>query len=887
MLMKIQVGFRPLFVLGLVAYLAILFPVNASGGRPNKQDIEDYYATLHQQLNDEYGLPPGLWIFGETEAENLALFGYYGRGLSMEPVAVEGMPFSTAMRLTMTQRHPSPWNAGGNLFSQRDLQAGDVVLLVFWMRALDAEAGEGFVRVTLEDSRDNEPSLQHSYALSDQWQQFFAPATIIQDEALGQLRLSFHVGAMMQTVEIGGVAVIHYGNQVELADLPKSIATQYPGRAEDAAWRAEADQRIEKRRKGDLTIIVQDREGTPLPGADLQVEMTQHLFEFGSAFSVWQLLGNDEDSVIYREKIINLDGSGHGFNSGTMEWSLQWIPWTEGNGPYTQSDILGAVQWVAENISNIRGHSIIWGEWRWLPQVALANRNNPTALLQQVDERIHTALTHPQLAEIVREWDVVNEPRTSTELADALINTKGFTNRRDVFAYIFQKALESDPTAAFYLNDFSHLSWGGLAVGSHQHLRRIITDIEAEGGRIDGIGLQSHLRYPLGDPAQLYSVIDDYASMDKKIRITELDIEIEEEETAATYTRDFLTIVFSHPDVVGIQVWNIWDSTHWLDNALFFREDWSLKPAGQAYIDLVFDEWWTDEAAITDAQGSTQLRGFRGDYAITASYSNISQTVPARLTQDNLTVTIALDTVAPGPAVAEIRTTIELTKSPQMTATRAVGSIWQNAWRNELTNVVVDNPSTDPPSGTTEPSVDFAATWQALHDEDFLYALVTVQDNFLVNDSGDAWWDDDSVELFLDTDLSRATEYDGQNDHQLIFRVHDEEIYSGPNSRPVPAGTQRRVVEKAFGYQMVITIPITSLVPSSVGSASGEPIQLGLDIQVNDDDDGGARDSKLAWSAAVDDAWQNPTLFGIVELANPSQPLEHIRIPWIYHLPSE
>jgi oligosaccharide reducing-end xylanase len=37
---------------------------------------------------------------------------------------------------------------------------------------------------------------------------------------------------------------------------------------------------------------------------------------------------------------------------------------------------------------------------------------------------------------------------------------------------------------------------------------------------------------------------------------------------------------------------------------------------------------------------------------------------------------------------------------------------------------------------------------------------------------------------------------------------------------------------------------------------------LGLDVHVDDDDDGGDRDGKLTWKAKQDDAWQNPSLFG-------------------------
>jgi hypothetical protein len=44
-------------------------------------------------------------------------------------------------------------------------------------------------------------------------------------------------------------------------------------------------------------------------------------------------------------------------------------------------------------------------------------------------------------------------------------------------------------------------------------------------------------------------------------------------------------------------------------------------------------------------------------------------------------------------------------------------------------------------------------------------------------------------------------------------------------------------------------------------------VKIGLDVHVNDDDDGGDRDTKLTWRGKEDNAWQNPRAFGTAELA--------------------
>ncbi|MEZ5447604.1 MAG: sugar-binding protein [Thiolinea sp.] len=38
--------------------------------------------------------------------------------------------------------------------------------------------------------------------------------------------------------------------------------------------------------------------------------------------------------------------------------------------------------------------------------------------------------------------------------------------------------------------------------------------------------------------------------------------------------------------------------------------------------------------------------------------------------------------------------------------------------------------------------------------------------------------------------------------------------------------------------------------------------RMGIDIHVNDDDDGGGREGKLTWYGKVDEAYRNPSVLG-------------------------
>ena len=89
-------------------------------------------------------------------------------------------------------------------------------------------------------------------------------------------------------------------------------------------------------------------------------------------------------------------------------------------------------------------------------------------------------------------------------------------------------------------------------------------------------------------------------------------------------------------------MWGFWEGRHWRPRAAMFRKDWSRKPNADAFTGLVFNKWWTDETAITDADGAINLRGFKGDYAIDVSLGDITQSTTASLTRDGLTMTITL-----------------------------------------------------------------------------------------------------------------------------------------------------------------------------------------------------------------------------------------------------
>ena len=85
-----------------------------------------------------------------------------------------------------------------------------------------------------------------------------------------------------QIVEIGDFTIKNFGQGVTLPQNPETNLGNRDEFKTDAEWRAPAYERIEKIRKGDFNVVVKDKNGTPIPNAEVKLDMFDHEFEFGS-----------------------------------------------------------------------------------------------------------------------------------------------------------------------------------------------------------------------------------------------------------------------------------------------------------------------------------------------------------------------------------------------------------------------------------------------------------------------------------------------------------------------------------------------------------------------------------------------------------------------------
>ncbi|MEL6864271.1 MAG: endo-1,4-beta-xylanase [Bacteroidota bacterium] len=596
---------------------------------------DTYHQNLDQWLMSNYNTPPAEWLIANTEADVYASVGSYNCTVSTE--SISGQDFSSVSRIQVNQAGDNPWDSGWRTENILSVQNGQKVLLVLWLRSTGG--GSGKVNVFVERASNFQKEVYLTANVLEEWTQFLIPfEATTGNYAAGQMVFGFHLALQAQTIEVGGYTAIYYGDNVELNNLPADLNNdQYDGFQADAPWRAPAAQRIEQLRKADFSIQTQTTSGVPVANIPVKVEMIQHDFAFGTAVTAERIAGNNNHNVFYENKITNLDGNGHGFNWVVFENDLKWDGWEE-EWFVNHNELVNAVNWFSDQDIKIRGHNLVWPGFQYLPDDIAPNASNPSYVLDRIEGRLDEILNYPGLgANRIPEWDVLNEIVVNTDLEATFMNEPGNTTGREIYADIFKKAKEISPDTKMYLNDYVTMTLNNTGGGLYDILKDRIQELLDAGAPIEGIGFQGHIGgSPNGIPSVLGTLDDFYDSFGLTAKITEFDMPpIVSEDLGANYLGDFLTAVFSHPSVDGFLFWNFWDGATWQNpGANLFRENWTQTPAGDMFIDLVFNQWWTDTLAVTNAEGQYEGRFFKGLYQVTYTCDDQEITQLVSLSED-------------------------------------------------------------------------------------------------------------------------------------------------------------------------------------------------------------------------------------------------------------
>ncbi|MCY3020013.1 MAG: endo-1,4-beta-xylanase [Planctomycetota bacterium] len=398
------------------------------------------------------------------------------------------------------------------------------------------------------------------------------------------------------------------------------VVALLPTVAEGAAAPLSADEikrRIETHRTADVTLTVTDAAGKPLAGAQVTVRQERHKFLFGcNAFAI-NTADTSPDQLAYRKRYAEL------LNYATLPF--YWGGFEPAEGKPGTARVRAMAEWCAANHIRAKGHPLCWHEVpaKWLD-------GKPLEEVQALQlGRIKREVS--EFAGLIDTWDVVNE-------AVVMPNHQPDKNRVaqlckklgtvELIKQTFNTARETNAKATLLLNDYD----------TSAKYEALIKDCLAAGVPIDVIGIQSHMHGGYWGAGRAWAVCEQFARFGKPLHFTETTIQSGEIRKSINYqghytdwpstpegekrqgeqVAEFYRILFSHPAVAGITWWDFSDKGAWLGAPSgLIRTDMSPKPAYEALLKMVKQEWWTGPLALTaDNEGRVVFRGFLGDYAV-------------------------------------------------------------------------------------------------------------------------------------------------------------------------------------------------------------------------------------------------------------------------------
>jgi endo-1,4-beta-xylanase len=537
--------------------------------------------------------------------------------LTSQQVFVTGQPFSKAWQFKTTAPFENPYALQMAATNITAIAKDDVLAVRFWARAVGASQTAQTEFVIEEGPPDYSKSVNAGTTFGKEWKFFRVLFLAHRDFAVGEASILFRLGYPNQAFELGGVQVYNFQKSIKVSSIP-SRGFEYPGIEPTAAWRQAANTRIDQYRKGNLSVKVVDATGNAVSGATVKVEMQRHAFPFGSAIDANRLFSDQT----YQDNVVKL------FNRVVLENDLKWPSWECCN----RAVALRALDFFKSKGISVRGHNLVWpgdGDYLLPDDVrTLVQNGNKAAVRGRIEEHFVDILgaTKGKIAE----WDVINEPSANKFVTDLL-------GENELVAWL-RRAKALEPNARLFINDYGNLGEGTLDV----EYKRILQKMQTLGVPLGGIGLQAHFSWDLTPPEELNQRLNDFGKFGVPLAITEFDVNITDEQLQANYLHDALTVAFANPNVNSFLMWGFWENQHWLPQAALYRADWSIKPNGQVWSDLIFKQWWTNTTGTSNSSGTYSVRGFLGSYKITVTKNGktVSQTVQLSKAGGNFTLTL-------------------------------------------------------------------------------------------------------------------------------------------------------------------------------------------------------------------------------------------------------
>tara|TARA_A200000113_G_scaffold110535_1_gene99239 strand:+ start:83 stop:1438 length:1356 start_codon:yes stop_codon:yes gene_type:complete len=398
-------------------------------------------------------------------------------------------------------------------------------------------------------------------------------------------------------------------------------------------WKLEnANQRIEKIRKGDVKIIFESNKDFKSNLANIEVKLKNHDFKFGVSFTQLRRFWGKKFADKYLNQVKRV------FNYATigMYWALTDERDKSGKMDKYYNEVLS---WASKNNIRIKGHPLMWHEampdwvrnYKNLDELDVLIKNHMKRLIE----------TYPQ----IDDWDVYNEPIgpfkphiPHSSIRD-WINYKGGIYPSMVEIYNYVNSINPNKN---YSNNHYH--------AKDPEFFKINKYFIDQKLNFSSIGMQAHMQSDdnVMSEKDLWNQIEKYAILGKNIQFTEITVTSskrfknwkdhqaflkkrdsvmktgsdydlpslpEYEDFQADYLKDFYTLAFSHPNVTSITFWNLTDQNAWRGHAggLLYK-DLSEKKSFLELENLIKNTWSTNIASNTNLEDGFIFRGFYGTY---------------------------------------------------------------------------------------------------------------------------------------------------------------------------------------------------------------------------------------------------------------------------------
>ena len=545
-------------------------------------------------------VPPGAQLMSDPRV--VAGLSYGGEE---RLVSDSGVPGGTALEVVTPKAQIESWHTGFNKPITMDVAKSDVLLLAVWAKGLEAKNESQ--TASLQPIRVQQSGEPYTMAgagaayLSRDWDLYYLPIEASDGFPAGPAGITYHLGLSAQTVRIGPTYLLKFPAGTDPRALPKN-EINYSGRENGAAWRAEAMSRIDQHRKADIVV-------TGTPGAQVSVRQLSHAFAFGS------FTGHDWGPGQGGDKQRLYDTFVSDFSAVTLP--VYWADWGWAGPGTHEDDYRRMIRHVADTDFQWRAHTVMWPGETYMP----------TRMLRETDPKKRRKIALDQVREVMTVLRDAEKPPFAVDLTNEPRANRYFQDNRDptLVEDAFKLAHEIAPDLPLFINDYGILNRGGMNAKAIEYYHEWIREHLAKGVPLGGIGFQGHFASGLTPPERLIEILEDFAQYDLPLHITEFDVETLDDAAQADYTRDAILAALSVPEVEAFIFWGFWEGDHWKPQAAMLREDWSPKPAYEAWKTLVHDQLWTDTTVTLGADGTARVRGMHGRYDVSAN--GRSQTV--------------------------------------------------------------------------------------------------------------------------------------------------------------------------------------------------------------------------------------------------------------------